>query len=128
MYAGIVLFILFVTMKEQLRSCKADMKVESQREETISQDDFLDDMIFKMIIWRQKFEKKMTIMENNIRRIHHTLLTYIEREKLLINGFLHLQKSVLKNNDNNNILNNNIFNKITMYDILCFIGKYRYTQ
>lgn len=122
----IVLFILFVNTREQLRSCEAsDVKSinESQKEAITCREELLHDITFKMIEWKHKFEEKLAIIENDIRILQYSLMTNNENEKELkeelIKEFIYLQKQELENSN---------FNRIMIYNILCLMGKYSHTQ
>lgn len=123
MYTGIyiVLFTLFVNVREQLRSCEASdtAVIHECQEKVITCHKELLNLIFKTIEWRQKFEEKLTIIESDIHRMQYRLMTYTESERKLREELKYLHQQVSENNS---------FNKIMIFDILCLMGKYRHAQ
>jgi len=119
MYTGmcIVLFMLFVIVREQLQSCEAsNIKVadESLKEKISCRDELLNDIIFKMIEWKQKCEEKLAIIEGDIREIQFNLKANTESERKLKIESMRLHKQELENSN---------FNRIMIYDLFCLMGK-----
>jgi len=119
MYTGtcIVLFMLFVIVREQLQSCEgSNIKVadESLKEKITCRDELLNDIIFKMIEWKQKCEEKLAIIEGDIRGIQFNLKANTENERKLKIELMHLHKQELENSN---------FNRIMIYDLLFLMGK-----
>lgn len=118
MYTGmyiVLLFILFINIKEQLQSCKAsDIKVADKFEKEKSCQEELNGVISKMLDWKQKFEAKLAIIEGDIHGIKFNLISNIENERKLKIELLHLYKQQLESSN---------FNRIMIYDLLCLMGK-----
>ena len=111
----VLLFILFINMKEQLQSCKAsDVKVADKCEKQKSYQKELNNVISKMLDWKHKFEAKLATIESDIHRIKFDLISNIENERKLKIELLHLYKQQLENSN---------FNRIMIYDLLCLMGK-----
>lgn len=122
MYTGtyIVLFVLFVNVKEQLRNCETcDVKdVRESQNKMITREKLLNDIIFKTLEWKHKFQEKLNRIESKICTIQYNLMANIENEKILRKEPIYLRKEELENS---------YFNRVMIYNILCFIGKYYHT-
>lgn len=75
-----------------------------------------------MTEWREELkelEKKLTVIEDDIRGVEFNLMTNIESERNLIKELIHHHNQELENSN---------FKRIIIYDILCLMGKYRHNK